>query len=86
MSNAVEHGLPQGGPVTVHAERSGASLSIDVVDDGVGIDSDGPGGGLGTSIVRTLVGGDLSGSISWENGTNGGTCVHLDVKVQEPGR
>ena len=86
VSNAVEHGLPQGGTVTVHAERSGASLSIDVVDDGVGIDSDGPGGGLGTSIVRTLVGGDLSGSISWENGTNGGTCVHLDVKVQEPGR
>jgi two-component sensor histidine kinase len=70
MQNAVDHGFPEGsggGRVVVSLTNDGEELSIDVVDDGRGLD---PGfriesaTGLGLSIVRTLVTTELNGSIS----------------------
>jgi two-component sensor histidine kinase len=70
MQNAVDHGFPEGsggGRVVVSLTNDGEELSIDVVDDGHGLD---PGfrvesaTGLGLSIVRTLVTTELNGTIT----------------------
>ncbi len=55
VENAVLHGIEPsaaGGHVAVHAERSGGVVRIRVVDDGLGIDSDTAGHGLGIANVR----------------------------------
>lgn len=90
VSNAVEHGLPQGaGAVRVSATRSGDELTIEVADDGPGL----PAGlllddgvprspGLGTQIVTALVQGELGGSIAWGSGPQGGTRVCLTVRLK----
>lgn len=86
VANAVEHGLAgAGGTVTVRAQRlasaRGERLEVFVEDDGVGLDGAEPGGGLGTQIVRTLVTGELGGSISWAARQGGGTRVSIDVPM-----
>lgn len=81
ISNAIEHGLPDGGTIYVRGVRTANYLHVQVSDDGVGVGEDGPKRGLGISIVETLVAGELHGSIRWENGENGGTCVWLDMDV-----
>lgn len=82
VANAVEHGLSEsGGTVTLVANRDGETLEVAVLDDGEGLSEAGPGSGLGTQIVRTLVDADLRGSIRWEAGANGGTEVHLSAHV-----
>lgn len=86
VSNAVEHGLPEGGTIEVHGERSGSHLAIEVLDDGVGIGEGGLGRGLGTSIVQTLVGGELAGTIAWSAREGGGTKVRLEMRVEESSR
>jgi two-component sensor histidine kinase len=86
VANSVEHGLAErDGSVTVRVSRvqqsSGERLFVDVEDDGAGLGGVSPGSGLGTQIVRTLVTGDLAGSIRWEDRSEGGTRVHLDVPL-----
>ena len=82
VANAVEHGLAEkGGTVTLTAHRDGEGLEVTVVDDGEGVGAEGPGSGLGTQIVRTLVDADLRGSIRWDAGESGGTIVHLSAHV-----
>lgn len=81
VSNAVEHGLPDGGHIVVRAQREGGRLAVDIEDNGVGIDIQRAGGGLGTKIVRTLVEGELRGSIQWSQSPSGGTAVHIDANV-----
>ncbi|WP_124039791.1 sensor histidine kinase [Neoactinobaculum massilliense] len=85
VSNAVEHGLPEGGTILVEPRRDGNHLIVDVTDNGVGL-----GGktsrGLGTKIVRTMVEGELSGSISWDDAEGGGTRVHVDVDLAKASR
>jgi two-component system, sensor histidine kinase PdtaS len=92
LQNAVDHGFPQSdddepveGEVTVHLSREGDEAVIDVRDNGVGLP---PGfsieqaSGLGLSIVRTLVGSELAGTITMKN--DGGTWIQLRVPVRPP--
>lgn len=81
VTNAVEHGLPNGGKLDVTASRNGSHLSIEIADNGEGLCGKKPGSGLGTSIVKTMVAGELHGSISWQDQDGGGTLVHLDAEI-----
>ncbi len=85
VTNAVEHGLRgAGGTVTISADRHGQDLVARVMDDGVGMSAPSESStGLGTQIVRTLVRGELSGSIEWGPGPDGGTEVVLHAKLRE---
>lgn len=83
ISNAIEHGLNySSGTVTVRSRRSDGELELHIIDDGVGVDPDLIGKGLGTQIVRTLVTAELRGSIAWENAENGGTDVVVKMHVE----
>ncbi|WP_300343778.1 sensor histidine kinase [Nesterenkonia sp.] len=74
VANAVEHGPGDGQqPLQVdlyvqrHADAAGRQrLDVELTDDGVGVPADGWEPGLGLQIVRTLVRGELSGSIEWQ--------------------
>ncbi|MCF2706531.1 histidine kinase N-terminal domain-containing protein [Arcanobacterium haemolyticum] len=84
VSNAVEHGLPHGGDLSVTANRDGDHLVVYVDDDGEGLGGDKkPGSGLGTKIVRTMVAGELKGTITWGEHEGGGTRVTLDMTIDE---
>ncbi|MET0433306.1 MAG: histidine kinase N-terminal domain-containing protein [Cellulomonas sp.] len=94
VTNAVEHGLAgrDHGSVEVNAERVEDDLTVTVADDGAGIPADsagssgGPGTGLGTQIVSTLVTNELRGSITWAPREGGGTEVTLRATLRTPGR
>lgn len=80
VTNAIEHGLAdRSGNVLVHAERKQKKLIITISDNGKGI----PGGkiepGLGTQIIRTLIEGELRGSIVWFSPKEGGARVVIEV-------
>jgi len=97
MQNAVDHAFPRDGHgptkgrVLVRLARLDGELSVDVVDDGIGL----PRGfdldeskGLGLSIVQALMTGELGGSIELGSaesaGTSGGadgTRAHLRVPL-----
>jgi len=84
VTNAVEHGLkgrPEG-EVIVHSERSENLLKVRVRDNGAGLSRGTVGDGLGTQIVRTLVEGELGGSIAWKSLETGGTEVTIDIPTQ----
>lgn len=84
VANAVEHGLGRlGGLVIVRATRTGEELTVEVIDDGAGIGSEGPGSGLGTQIVRTLVNAELRGTIAWAPGATCGTVVTVHALVRD---
>ena len=86
VTNAVEHGLgSSGGKVTISAERHGQDLVARVIDDGVGMAAPSleSSTGLGTQIVRTLVRGELDGSIDWNDAPGGGTEVVLHARLRE---
>jgi two-component sensor histidine kinase len=91
MQNAVDHafaGLDDRtvGNICVQLARRDGTLVVDVTDDGVGLP---PGfsveasGGLGLSIVHTLVTSELGGTIELQS--DGGTRVHLTVPVRPLG-
>jgi len=91
MQNAVDHAYPHGrdgdavvGTVRVVLQRAAGQLTVDVVDDGVGL----PEGfslddakGLGLSIVQALVTGELAGTIAME--ADAGTAVHVRIPVAD---
>ena len=81
VTNAVEHGVAGGGTLIVTADRNGRHLSVQIADDGAGLEGKKPGSGLGTSIVKTMVAGELHGSISWQDQDGGGTLVRLDAEI-----
>lgn len=85
VTNAIEHGLPEGGHLTVTARREDDFLSVDVEDDGVSVNPRdvGRGSGLGTKVVRTLVEGELRGSINWLPRAGGGTRVHIEAEIDQ---
>src|SRR5690606_12006168 len=82
VTNAVEHGLAgREGTVEITAERTPEKLSIQIRDDGVGLPEGKVGSGLGTQIVRTLIQGELSGTIDWHTLVGAGTEVTIDIPL-----
>src|SRR5215470_6379864 len=89
LHNAVQHGLAlPGGPATgmleVSAGRTGDRLTVIVSDNGTGF----PDGfelesttSLGLQIVRTLVVGELGGTLAISARPGGGTSVRLDLPL-----
>jgi two-component sensor histidine kinase len=82
VTNAVEHGLAgRDGEVAIIAKRSDDSLSVKVRDNGVGLPEGQVGAGLGTQIVRTLIQGELGGTIDWHTLVGSGTEVTIEVPL-----
>ena len=82
VTNAVEHGLSErSGVVAVNAERKQRQLLITVSDNGKGLTGGKVGAGLGTQIIRTLIEGELRGSIHWSSPHEGGTRVAIAVPL-----
>jgi two-component sensor histidine kinase len=86
VTNAVEHGLAgRDGEVEIIALRTDDYLSVKVRDNGVGLPEGKVGAGLGTQIVRTLIQGELGGTIDWHtlmgSGTESGTEVTIEVPM-----
>jgi two-component sensor histidine kinase len=83
VTNAVEHGLAgQEGEVEIAAERTEDSLEVRVRDNGVGLPEGQVGRGLGTQIVRTLIQGELGGTIDWHTIMGSGTEVTIDIPLR----
>lgn len=90
VANSVEHGFSDGQTelnvtMSVHRHTDAAGrerLDVDITDDGVGIPAEDWKPGLGLQIVKTLVRGELSGSIEWSQGDAGrGTKVSLRAPI-----
>ena len=56
-------------------------LRVRVRDDGVGLPEGKVGSGLGTQIVRTLIEGELGGTIDWHTLEGEGTEVTIDIPL-----
>ena len=84
VTNAVEHGLAgrSNGEVVITSQRTHDRLSVTVRDDGGGLPEGKVGEGLGTQIVRTLVQGELGGSIDWHTLEDEGTEVTIEIPLQ----
>lgn len=84
VTNAVEHGLTgQTGTVEVIVERDDDDvMTILVRDSGTGLVDGKVGEGLGTQIVRTLIQGELSGTIEWTSLPGAGTDVVIQIPLR----
>lgn len=83
VTNAVEHGLAgRDGEVEISAKRKDGQLRVKVRDNGIGLAEGKVGSGLGTQIVRTLVQGELGGTIDWHTLEGEGTEVTIDIPLQ----
>ena len=83
VTNAVEHGLAgREGEVEIEAKRSSTSLNVMVRDTGAGLPEGKVGQGLGTQIVRTLIQGELGGTIDWHTVMGSGTEVTIDIPLR----
>ena len=82
VTNAVEHGLAgKEGTVTIDAARTDDNLHVSVRDSGHGLPEGRVGQGLGTQIIRTLIQGELGGSIEWRS-DGAGTEVAIDIPMR----
>jgi len=82
VTNAVEHGLAdRDGEVVISAKRKNDVLSVRVRDNGGGLPEGKVGSGLGTQIVRTLIQGELGGTIDWHTLEGEGTEVTIEVPL-----
>ena len=82
VTNAASHGLGEhGGSILITPRQSAKQLTIEVEDNGVGIDKDAIGRGLGTQIIKTLIEGELRGKISWFSPKDGGTKVAISIPL-----
>jgi two-component sensor histidine kinase len=83
VTNAVEHGLAgREGTVTIQADRTDQVLAVHIVDNGTGLPDGDVGEGLGTQIVKTLITGELSGTIAWSSAPDGGTDVAIEIPLR----
>lgn len=83
VTNAVEHGLAgQEGDVEIIAERTDDRLEVRVRDTGSGLPEGQVGRGLGTQIVRTLIQGELGGTIDWHTIMGSGTEVTIEIPLR----
>jgi two-component system, sensor histidine kinase PdtaS len=82
VTNAIEHGLNgREGNVEITAERTDETLSVRVRDTGAGMPEGKVGSGLGTQIVRTLIQGELGGTIDWHTMVGSGTEVTIEIPL-----
>jgi two-component sensor histidine kinase len=82
VTNAVEHGLAgREGTVEIIANRTDEILTVQVRDNGNGLPEGKVGSGLGTQIVRTLIQGELSGTIDWHTMMGDGTEVTIEIPL-----
>ncbi|MFT4030422.1 MAG: histidine kinase N-terminal domain-containing protein [Protaetiibacter sp.] len=82
VTNAVEHGLAdRDGEIVISAKRKNEVLSVQVRDNGAGLPEGKVGAGLGTQIVRTLIQGELGGTIDWHTLEGEGTEVTIQVPL-----
>ncbi|GAA1689727.1 PAS domain-containing sensor histidine kinase [Microcella alkalica] len=83
VTNAVEHGLVgrSDGEVEIVASRTDDRLAVKVRDNGGGLPEGKVGSGLGTQIVRTLIQGELGGTIDWHTLEGEGTEVTIEVPL-----
>ncbi|WP_066515938.1 sensor histidine kinase [Curtobacterium ammoniigenes] len=80
VTNAVEHGLDgRDGEVEIVAHRFDDHLEVEVRDNGRGLPEGQVGSGLGTQIVRTLIQGELGGTIDWHTLVGSGTEVTIFI-------
>jgi two-component sensor histidine kinase len=70
------------GEVVISSQRTEETLIVTVRDNGGGLPEGKVGDGLGTQIVRTLVQGELGGSIDWHTLNGEGTEVTISVPMQ----
>jgi len=83
VTNAVEHGLAgKEGVVTIDASRTEENLHVTVIDTGSGLPEGRIGQGLGTQIIRTLIQGELGGTIEWKGSEGEGTEVVIDIPLR----
>ena len=83
VTNAVEHGLAgREGEVSIEAHRSSETLTVLVRDTGAGLLEGKVGSGLGTQIVRTLIQGELGGTIDWHTMMGSGTEVTIEIPLR----
>lgn len=84
VTNAVEHGLAgrEDGEVEISAKRKDGQLRVKVRDNGVGLAEGKVGSGLGTQIVRTLIQGELGGTIDWHTLQGEGTEVTIEIPLR----
>lgn len=83
VTNAVEHGLAgREGDVEIVAERTEDKLEVSVRDTGSGLPEGQVGQGLGTQIVRTLIQGELGGTIDWHTIMGSGTEVTIEIPLR----
>lgn len=83
VTNAVEHGLAgREGTVEIEAKRTMTRLRVSVRDSGAGLPEGQVGRGLGTQIVRTLIQGELGGTIDWHTLVGSGTEVTIDIPLR----
>ena len=92
LQNSIEHGFPvgsDGGAIVVELVTSPTELRVRVHDDGVGV-PDGfdlaDSGGLGLTIVATLISGDLGGELKIRPATapQSGTVAEVRVTIDDP--
>ncbi len=85
LQNAVEHGFAgSAGHLEVEVSRSAQELTVRVRDDGRGLPADfdiDAGNSLGLSIVRTLVEGELQGTLSVCNNTERGASASFTARI-----
>ena len=86
VENAVLHGIEPsaaGGHVAVRAERSVGGVRVQVVDDGLGIDSDAAGHGVGITNVRERLRAAFGerGRLVLSETPGGGVSVDLQIPV-----
>ncbi|WAB81826.1 histidine kinase N-terminal domain-containing protein [Microcella daejeonensis] len=84
VTNAVEHGLVgrSDGEVEIVSSRTDDTLAVKVRDNGGGLPEGKVGSGLGTQIVRTLIQGELGGTIDWHTLEGEGTEVTIEVPLR----
>lgn len=83
VTNAVEHGLAGlEGDVVIEADRSSDLMRVTITDTGTGLPQGIVGDGLGTQIVRTLIQGELGGTIEWGAAEERGTRVAIEVPLR----
>lgn len=77
LLNAAEHA--DAGTIELQVERLDDELDVAVCDDGIGFDATAT-GGLGLQIVRTLVTGQIGGTLTWDE-TDNGTRASIVAQV-----